>query len=260
MRAIARVFEVDPNTVLGWLVEAADQLRAFSAEFLCDLPIRQVQLDARDAVLSAVQEGKVTEADALQRLSRSPHWVWVALDPVTKLLLTIDVGDRTRATAQGVVQQIVQVWAPGCVPLCLTDGFTEYTTALRAHFGQWEQPARRQAKGPWPKPRWMPLPPLRYAQVIQVTHRRRLVRVSHRVVCGALAAIEQGLAAHDWHINPAVIERVNLTSRQHVAAVGRRGMTLGKGEDGLRQQRALNRLSAPPSASRVICCVGLEGL
>jgi IS1 family transposase len=190
-------------------------------------------------VLSAVTEGKVTEADALQRLSRSPHWVWVALDPVTKLLLTIDVGDRTLATAQCGVHQIVQVLAPGGVPLFLTDGFTEDTTALRAHFGQGEQPARRQAKGPWPKPRWMPLPQLRYAQVLKVTPRRRLVRVSHRVVFGALAAIEQGLAAHDWHINTAFIERVNLTSRQHVAAGGRRVMTLCQGEDGLRQQLAL---------------------
>ena len=36
MRATARVFEVDPNTVLQWLVEAAEQLQAFSAYFLCN--------------------------------------------------------------------------------------------------------------------------------------------------------------------------------------------------------------------------------
>jgi hypothetical protein len=30
IRGTARVFEVDPNTVLQWLVEAAEQLRAFS--------------------------------------------------------------------------------------------------------------------------------------------------------------------------------------------------------------------------------------
>ena len=30
IRATARVFEVDPNTVLQWLVEAAEQLQAFS--------------------------------------------------------------------------------------------------------------------------------------------------------------------------------------------------------------------------------------
>ena len=99
------------------------------------------------------------------RLSRSPHWVWVAIDPVTKLLLAIDVGDRTLAMAQGFVHQVVQLLAPGYVPLFLTDGFTEYATALLTHCGQWVQPPRRQDQGPHPKPRWMPLPQLLYAQV-----------------------------------------------------------------------------------------------
>jgi transposase-like protein len=42
IRGTARVFEIDPNTVLGWLVEAAEQLQAFSAYFLHALPIEQV--------------------------------------------------------------------------------------------------------------------------------------------------------------------------------------------------------------------------
>jgi IS1 family transposase len=239
IHAVARVFEVDPNTVLGWLVEAAVQLQAFSQHFLHDLRVTQVQLDELYALLSAVKDGKVSEAEALKRLSRSPHWVWAAIDPVSKLLLTIDVGDRTRAMAQSVVHQVVQVLAPGCVPLFLTDGFKEYITALLAHFGQWRQPERRQPRGPMPKPRWMPLPELRYAQVIKVTRRRRLVRVRHRVVFGTLTAIEQVLATHGWQINTAFIERVNLSIRQHVAAVGRRVMTVCKHEDGLRQQLAL---------------------
>jgi hypothetical protein len=33
IRATARVFEVDPNTVLQWLVEAAEQFHTFSAYF-----------------------------------------------------------------------------------------------------------------------------------------------------------------------------------------------------------------------------------
>lgn len=32
IRAVARVFAVDPNTVLGWLVEAAEHLEAFSCQ------------------------------------------------------------------------------------------------------------------------------------------------------------------------------------------------------------------------------------
>jgi len=239
IRAVARVFEVDPNTVLAWLVEVAEHATAFSQYFLHDVRVTQVQLDELFALLSAVKAGEVSEAEAITRLSRSPHWVWAAIDPVTKLLLTVDVGDRTLAMAQRVVHQVVHVLAPGCVPLFLTDGFTEYTTALLTHYGQWVQPARRRAQGPAPKPRWMPLPVLLYAQVVKTVRRRRLVRVRHRVVFGTLATIEQVLAVHGWHINTAFVERINLTIRQHVAAVGRRVMTLCKHEAGLRQQLAL---------------------
>ena len=239
IRAVARVFEVDPNTVLQWLVEAADHLTAFSQYFLHDVHVTQVQLDELFALLSAVKAGEVSEAAAIERLSRSPHWVWTALDPVTKLLLTIDVGDRTLAMAQHVVHQVVQVLAPGCIPLFLTDGFKEYSTALLTHFRPVGPPLRRQAKGPAPKPRWMPLPQLLYAQVVKTVRRRRLVRVSHRVVFGTLEAVEQVLAACGWQINTAFIERLNLSLRQHVAAMGRRVTTLCKHEDGLRQQLAL---------------------
>src|SRR2546426_2508667 len=234
IRAVARVFEVDPNTVLAWLVEVAEHAAAFSQYFLHDMRVTQVQLDALFALLSAVKTGEVSDAEAITRLSRSPHWVWTAMDPVTKLLLTIDIGDRTLAMAQGVVHQVIQVLAPGCVPLFLTDGFKEYATALLTHFGQWVQPPRRQDQGPSPKPRWMPLPQLLYAQVVKTVRRRRLVRVSHRVVFGTLSAVNAVLAPLGCQINTAFIERLNLALRQHVAAVGRRVATLCKGEDGLR--------------------------
>src|SRR4030095_2190780 len=103
IRATARVFAVAPNTVLDWLVEAADHLRAFSAYFLCDLYVQQLQLDELYAVLTAVQDGEITTAKAIKRLSRSPHWVWVAIDPMTKLLVALDVGERTLAMAQRFV-------------------------------------------------------------------------------------------------------------------------------------------------------------
>src|SRR5467141_597047 len=239
IRGTARVFEVDPNTVLQWLVEAAEQLRAFSQHFLHDVWVRQVQLDELFALLSAVKEGAVSEADAIERLERSPRWVWVAMDPESKLLLAIDVGNRTLAMAQRVVHQVAQVLAPGCPPLFLTDGFKDYRTALLTHYRQWIQRPRRQDKGPAPKPRWMPLPHVLYVQVVKTLRRRRLVRVSHRVVFGALEAVEQVLAACGWQINTAFVERLNLDIRQRVAAVGRRVNTLCKGEEGLLAQMVL---------------------
>jgi len=85
----------------------------------------------------------------------------------------------------------------------------------------------------------MPLPALLYAQVVKTMRRRRIVAVKHRVVFGTTAAVEQVLAACGWHINTAFVERLNLSLRQRVAAIGRRSATPCKSQDGLCQQLVL---------------------
>jgi hypothetical protein len=222
--------------VLQWLAEAAEQLRAFSASFLCDLHLEQLQLDEWYAVLRDLKAGEITDDEALERLERSPSWVWTVMDPKSKVLVVVDVGCRTLAMAQRVVHQVSRVLAPGCVPLLLTDGLKDYATALLTHFGSWMHLERRQDKGPMPKPRWMPLPELLYAQVVKSYRRRRIVGVKHRVVFGSRLAIEQMLARYGWTINTAFGERLNLDLRQCVAAIGRRVNTLCQGEAGLRDQ------------------------
>jgi IS1 family transposase len=239
IRATGRVFEVEATTVLHWLAEAAEQLRAFSTYFLCDVHVEQLQLGELYAVLRDLKAGAISEDEALERLERSPDWVWTAMDPKSKLLVVVDVGTRTLAMAQLVLHQLVQVLALGCVPLFLTDGFNEYRTAILTHFGYWVQPERRQATGPMPKPRWMPLPELLYAQVVKSYRRRRLVGVTHRVVFGTRLAIEPVLARCGWTINTSFIERLNLDLRQRVAAIGRRVNTLSQREAGLRDQLVL---------------------
>ena len=80
------------------------------------------------------------------------------MDPVCKLILAVDVGDRTLVRAQRLVHQVTRVLAPDCAPLFLTDGFRDYLIALVTHYGQWIQPERRHSKGQMSKPRWMPWP------------------------------------------------------------------------------------------------------
>jgi hypothetical protein len=161
------------------------------------------------------------------------------MDPVGKLILSVDVGDRTLAMAQCLVHQVTQVLAPDCTPLFLTDGLREYLIALLTHYGQWVHPARRKGKGPQLRPRWMPQPQLFYSQVVKSYRHRRIIRVAHRVVFGTREVIEQRLATRGWTINTSFIERLNLDLRQHVAAIGRRVNTLCKHEAGLRQQLVL---------------------
>ena len=160
------------------------------------------------------------------------------MDPQSKLLVVVDVGNRTLAMAQRVVHQVTQVLASACIPLFLTDGLKDYGTALLAHFGHWIQPARRQATGPMPQAALDAVARVLYAQVVNRTapaHRG----VKHRVMFGTRLTIEQVLAACGWTINTAFVERLNLDIRQRVAAIGRRVNTLCQGEGGLRAQLAL---------------------
>src|SRR5881397_1548157 len=167
IRGTVRVFEVDPKTVLQWLVEAAEQLQAFSRHVLHDVRVRQVQLDELFALLSAVKDGTVSEAEASERLERSPQGVWVAMAPESQWLLAIDMGNRTLAMAQRVVHQVVQVLAPDCAPLFLTDGFREYLTALLTHCRRWVPPPRRHSTARMRRPRWLAMRRLLYAQVVK---------------------------------------------------------------------------------------------
>jgi hypothetical protein len=67
IRATARVCEVAPNTVLQWLTEAAEPLRAFSAYFLCDLHLEHLQLDEVYAVLRDLKAGEINDGWCFKR-------------------------------------------------------------------------------------------------------------------------------------------------------------------------------------------------
>jgi predicted transcriptional regulator len=258
IRATARVFEVDANTVLHWLIEAAEQLRAFSAYVLWELHLEQLQLDALYAGLRDLKAGEISDDEAITRLERASSWGWTAMDARSTLLVVVDVGCRTLAMAQRVVHQVSRVLVPGCVPLCLTDGLKDYSTALLTHFGHWMPPGRRQDKGPRPKPRWMPLPQLLYAQVVKSYRRRRVVGGTHRVVFGTRLAIAQVLAPCGWTSKTAFVDRLTLDIRQRVAAVGRWVNTLCQGEDGLRQPlvgyHAYDNFCLPHTSLRASLC------
>jgi IS1 family transposase len=183
--------------------------------------------------------GEISEGDALERLESARPWVWTVIDPVSKLLLAIDVGPRTGEMAQRVVHQVARRMASTCMPLWFSDGFKSSRPAILGHCGLWVHPERRQDKGPVPKPRWRPQPGLLYAQVIKQDRRKRIVGVKHHVVFGTRGAIEQVLSVCGWKINTSCVARLNLDIRQRVAAVGRRVNTLCMGEDGLQHQLAM---------------------
>ena len=236
IRATARVFDLDPQTVGQWLRQAAEQMEQVSPYLIHDLHLSQVQVDELWALL-----GRQDVAEQGQQKQRAKRWVWVGIDPVSKLMLAYVVGDRSQATAQWLIHAIVLLLAPGCIPLFLSDQWSAYAIALLTHFGHWVQIPRRYSRGRRPKPRWQPLPDLHYAQVVKKRVKGRVVSVTHRVVYGSLEAVQAVLSQSGVGkvINTAFIERLNLSIRQHVAALGRKVISLAKGEDGLTVQLSL---------------------
>jgi hypothetical protein len=81
------------------------------------------------------------------RLRSSQHvlWLWLAIDPLTKLVPVLHLGPRTQHAAHTVIDSLRQLLAPGCLPLFTSEGLNLYFSALTAHFGQWL--ARRVGEG-----------------------------------------------------------------------------------------------------------------
>ena len=228
IQATARVFEVEPDTVQDWLNQAAKHMEAVSGYMLHDLNLTQVQVDELWALLGLRQK----------KDKRNSCWVWTAIDPVSKLFMAFVVGDRSLNTAQLLIHAVVHVLALGCVPLFASDQWAPYTVALLTHFGHWVEMPRQHKRGRPPKPRWLPLPVLQYVQVVKRRVKGRVVEVSHKVVYGSMTAVKKLLsqAGVGKIINTAFIERLNLAIRHHVAALGRKVISLAKTQLGLGTQ------------------------
>jgi transposase-like protein len=201
--AAARVFGHRPVTITRWLTRAGKHSATLHERTFRNLQLPHVQLD-----------------EIRTRLRSRAHtlWLWLAIDPLTKIVPVLYLGARTQAAAHATVHALHRTLAPGCLPVFTSDGLNLYFYALTAHFGQWAADVGQRAR------RWQLAAGLIYGQVKKTYRRRKLVRVTHPMRCGTgvelTAALKQlGLSGR---INTAFIERLTLTVRQSVAALVRR--------------------------------------
>jgi IS1 family transposase len=203
--AAERVFGYRQATITTWLSRAGEHAQTLHQHSFCNLQLPHVQLD---------------ELRTRLRSCTQVLWLWLAIDPCTKLLPVLSLGPRTQHAAHRVIHSLRLLLAPGCVPLFTSDGLNLYFYALTAHFGQWLQVVRRGRT----VRRWQVEPSLIYGQVKKSYRRRKLVRVTHVMRLGTEAALTVALQqlGFSGRLNTAYIERVNLTVRHGVAALARR--------------------------------------
>ncbi len=76
------------------------------------------------------------------------RWLWLAIDPLSKVILAVHLGPRRAEDAYALVHETQACLAPACVPAFTTDGLKAYFYALTAHFGHWFCPPGAQ-KDQW---------------------------------------------------------------------------------------------------------------
>ena len=125
------------------------------------------------------------------RCAKQVLWLWLAIDPCTKILPVLHLGPRTQNMAHLLIHSLRQLLAPGCLPLFTSDGLNLYFYALTAHFGHRREVGCRGRN----VRRWRVEPSLIYGQVKKSYRRSKLVRVTHVMRLGtedALKAASQG--------------------------------------------------------------------
>ncbi len=203
--AAERVFGYRQATITTWLSRAGEHAQTLHKHFFCNLQLPYLQLD-----------------ELRTRLRSHTHvlWLWLAIDPTTKILPVLHLGLRTQNAAHTFIHSLRRILAPSCIPLFTSDGLNLYFYALTAHFGHWLQVGRRGSQAL----RWQVAAELIYGQVKKSYRRRKLARVTPVMRLGTEAALKvalQGLG-FSGRLNTAFIERVNLTVRHGVAALARR--------------------------------------
>jgi len=150
-------------------------------------------------------------------------------------------GERSAENCKKVVQEVYDRTDGKGAMLLTSDAYAPYATAIEEVYGVWVQPERKPGPGRPPGPRRELPAGLVYATVCKKREKGRVVEVIRTVVFGMWCLLEWWLRRSGVSntINTSFVERLNLTIRQHVAAVGRRVSTLCKGEAGLDQQLAL---------------------
>jgi len=153
--AAERVFGYRQATISTWLTRAGRHAELFHERCFHNLHLLHLQLD---------------ELRTRLRCAKQVLWLWLAIDPLTKIVPVLQLNPRTQNMAHLLIHSLRQILAPGCLPLFTSDGLNLYFYALTAHFGQWLALGRRRRNAR----RWQVEPGLIYGQVKKTYRRRRL--------------------------------------------------------------------------------------
>jgi transposase-like protein len=105
--AASRVFNYSQATITRWLTRAGRHAESLHERCFRNLHIPHLQLD---------------ELRTRLRKHTQVQWLWLVIDPCTKILPVLHLGPRTQDAAHSVIHSLRHILAPGCLPLFTSDG------------------------------------------------------------------------------------------------------------------------------------------
>jgi IS1 family transposase len=202
------------TTIARWLQRAGSHSLAWHQRYLRLLVPVVLQLD---------------ELHTRVRSIAKPRWLWLAIDPISKLIPALHLGGRSNQDAYSFLHHLKLSLKPEWIPLFLSDGLRAYFYAITAHFGSWFRPPRACTD------HWQVEDQLLYGQLVKRKRSRKLAYAITRMLWGRRKALIQKLKSVGLSglIQTAFIERVNLTIRQSVAPLMRKTWSLAQSEHAL---------------------------
>lgn len=160
------------------------------------------------------KEGHLTSEEQATGLL-GDNWDHVALNPLTKFVVSLCCGKRTLEVTRQLLGDFKQR-TEGRIPRLFTsDELSNYETALLETYGILTPVERQGTVGRFPNPVLRPLPELVYATVHKHRENGRVVKVDRRLIYGTERQLRRALkdSPLSSKVNTSYVERYNGTAR-----------------------------------------------
>src|SRR3954464_14429255 len=167
---------------------------------------REVQFDEKWAFVAKKEKNCDPDDPADDR--KRDTWDHVAIDAVSRLVVSVVPGERTAESAVAVVEDFKRRTGGPLMGPITTDGYPAYEDALLEAYGETVTPPRTGKRGRPKAPYKVAPAGLTYAVVEKIRERGRVVAIATRAVFGTTAAVTAalGMSAVSRAINTSFVE------------------------------------------------------
>ncbi len=215
-KATARLVGISEEAVERLRAKLGEHAQGFHDERVGEVEVSCIEMDERHGYVGSKE----------QQL-----WEATAIDPKTKLVLALVLGQRDEALVRELMEDTHKRLAHPHDLLLMTDGFESYKTLFPEIFGISYRPPRKGNKGRLPNLCYRIPRTLAHVQVIKQRRGTRVVAVETRLAHGTWKRVQQELDQLGYtKPNLSAVERNNGSSRRMNAYLVRRTLAFARQE------------------------------